>query len=440
MLYDNALLAARTCTAGSVTGEERYRRVAEETLDYLLRELRLPEGGFASAQDADTDGERGPDLHVDAREIEAVARRAAPRLAARRSSAAASILRGAIRRGRRAASCSRRATSARSRRATTRRSPPGTASRSPRSPRRAGGSAATDYLDAARALAEFLLGPLSDGDGRLLPELPRRRGEDRRLPGGLRRRRERPARAVRRRPASCAGSRRRGGSPASRSSSSRTPQHGGFFLTPADGERSSRAEGVRRQPDAVGQRDARRRPAPARPALRRRRRWSARRSASSGSPTRCSPAPPAAVGQLLCALDLHLAPPREVAVVGADAARSLRARRARPRWEPNTVYAFARARRPGGGAVPLLAGEGPRRRTARGVRLRALRLPGAGHECRGADGLTGQVPATVRRSATKAGSASSRRSSAAGTASRPASGSPGTRRGGQGRRRPPPRS
>src|SRR5205085_191755 len=42
-----------------VTGEERYRRVAEETLDYMLRELRLPHGGFASAQDADTEGVEG---------------------------------------------------------------------------------------------------------------------------------------------------------------------------------------------------------------------------------------------------------------------------------------------------------------------------------------------------------------------------------------------
>ena len=42
-----------------VTGEERYRRVVEETLDYVLRELALPEGGLASAQDADTDGVEG---------------------------------------------------------------------------------------------------------------------------------------------------------------------------------------------------------------------------------------------------------------------------------------------------------------------------------------------------------------------------------------------
>jgi uncharacterized protein YyaL (SSP411 family) len=54
MLYDNALLASVYLHAWIVTGSERYRRVVEETLDYLVRELRLPEGGFASAQDADT--------------------------------------------------------------------------------------------------------------------------------------------------------------------------------------------------------------------------------------------------------------------------------------------------------------------------------------------------------------------------------------------------
>ena len=59
MLYDNALLAATYLHAWVVTGEERYRSVVEETLDYMIRELRLPEGGFASAQDADTEGVEG---------------------------------------------------------------------------------------------------------------------------------------------------------------------------------------------------------------------------------------------------------------------------------------------------------------------------------------------------------------------------------------------
>jgi uncharacterized protein YyaL (SSP411 family) len=59
MLYDNALLVPPYLHAWLLTGEERYREVAERTLDYMVRELRLPSGGFASAQDADTDGIEG---------------------------------------------------------------------------------------------------------------------------------------------------------------------------------------------------------------------------------------------------------------------------------------------------------------------------------------------------------------------------------------------
>jgi uncharacterized protein YyaL (SSP411 family) len=59
MLYDNALLASVYLHAARRFGDDRYRAVAERTLDYLLRELALPDGGFASAQDADTDGVEG---------------------------------------------------------------------------------------------------------------------------------------------------------------------------------------------------------------------------------------------------------------------------------------------------------------------------------------------------------------------------------------------
>ena len=59
MLYDNALLASAYLHAWTVTGEARYRRVVEETLDYLLRELAVEGGGLASAQDADTEGVEG---------------------------------------------------------------------------------------------------------------------------------------------------------------------------------------------------------------------------------------------------------------------------------------------------------------------------------------------------------------------------------------------
>ena len=59
MLYDNALLVSTYLHAWIVTGEERYRAIVEETIGYLLREMRLEGGGFASSQDADTDGVEG---------------------------------------------------------------------------------------------------------------------------------------------------------------------------------------------------------------------------------------------------------------------------------------------------------------------------------------------------------------------------------------------
>jgi hypothetical protein len=54
MLYDNALLARTYLETYQATGEPLYRRVAEETLDYLLREMRHEQGGFFSTQDADS--------------------------------------------------------------------------------------------------------------------------------------------------------------------------------------------------------------------------------------------------------------------------------------------------------------------------------------------------------------------------------------------------
>jgi uncharacterized protein YyaL (SSP411 family) len=59
MLYDNALLSRLYLETYQATGDFFYRRIAEETLDYVLRDMTSEEGGFYSAEDADSEGVEG---------------------------------------------------------------------------------------------------------------------------------------------------------------------------------------------------------------------------------------------------------------------------------------------------------------------------------------------------------------------------------------------
>ncbi len=82
MLYDNAQLARAYLHGWQALGHERYRRICEETLDWALREMRGPEGGFYSALDADSEGEEGRFYVWTEEEIRAVLGEAADSVAA----------------------------------------------------------------------------------------------------------------------------------------------------------------------------------------------------------------------------------------------------------------------------------------------------------------------------------------------------------------------
>jgi uncharacterized protein YyaL (SSP411 family) len=342
MLYDNALLASAYLHAWVVTGESRYRDVVEQTLDYVVRELSLEGGGLASAQDADTDGvegltytwDRGEEVPDDLLlpfedgrcivrgELEPELRDRLLELRSRR--------RQPFRDDKAVASWNGLALAA-------------LAEAGYRLERQ-------DWLDAARGVADFLLGPLSTSDGRLL-----RSWRDGRTSGAaylddyanaahglielhaatgeLRHLEEAHRLAL------------------LALDLFADVEHGGFFLAPGDAEPLvARTKDLDDNPTPSGNSML------AHVLIRLGRIWGddelerhgvgvLRLSASAMARV------PSAFGWALCALHLHLAPPREVAIVGS--VETPLARAALAPFQPATVVAIGPS-----DSVPLLAGKG----------------------------------------------------------------------------------
>ncbi len=341
MLYDNALLAPAYLHGWLVTGNERYRDIAAQTIEYLLRELLLPDGGFASAQDADTDGVEGLTFTWTPEE-------GAPAELLEPFEHGRSIIRGELDEETRA-----RLLAIREQRPKPLRDDKAIASWNGlalAALAEAGWRLGRpEWVDAARRLGEFLLGPLTDGDGRLLRS---RRGsrtsgagflddyanvahgllELHVATGELRWLREAHRLAL------------------LAVELFADEERGGFFLSPADGEQlvartkelddhplpsgnSMLAHVLLRLARIYGDDELERLGVSVlrllRPALER---------------------APSAFGWGLVALDLHLSPPRELAVAGPIDSDVVRA--ALEPWQPRTVVAIGPAE-----DVPLLAGK-----------------------------------------------------------------------------------
>lgn len=84
MLYDNALLPPLYLAAYQITGYQSYASIVHETLEYVLREMTHSEGGFFSAQDADSEGEEGKFYVWRPEELRAILGRSDAMLAAAR--------------------------------------------------------------------------------------------------------------------------------------------------------------------------------------------------------------------------------------------------------------------------------------------------------------------------------------------------------------------
>ena len=341
MLYDNAQLAATYLHGWLVTGNERYREVTRATIDYMLRELLLPEGGFASAQDADTDGVEGLTFTWTEEE-------GAPTELLQHFEHGRSIIRGRVDEETRA-----RLLELREQRPKPRRDDKAIASWNGLALAALAEAARRldrpDWVEAARNLGSFLLGPLSGEDGRLrrsrregrtsgpgylddyanvahgLLELHVATGEVRWLVEA-----NRLARLA--------------------VDLFADDEHGGFFLSPVDGERLvARTKDIEDHPLPSGNAML------AHVLLRLGRIYGDDELARRGVAVLRLVRPaleraPAAFGWALCALDLHLSPPRELAVVGP--VESEVARAALAPWQPNTVVAVGPA-----DGIPLLAGK-----------------------------------------------------------------------------------
>lgn len=72
MLYDNALLSFVYTEAYKATGKKLYKEIAEKIFSYVLRNMTSPEGGFYSAEDADSEGVEGKFYVWDVEEIESI--------------------------------------------------------------------------------------------------------------------------------------------------------------------------------------------------------------------------------------------------------------------------------------------------------------------------------------------------------------------------------
>jgi uncharacterized protein YyaL (SSP411 family) len=371
MLYDNALLASAYLRGWAATGDARWRAVAEETLDYLLREMRLPEGGFASSQDADTEGEEGLTYVWTPDEIRA----ALPGDDADAAMAYYGVTeegnfegRNVLRRsgpepeglGRiRAALLAARA----------RRPQPG---RDDKAVAAWNGLALSafaeagarlgrdDYVDAARACATFLVERMVDGDGRVRRSYAAGRAH---VDGFLE---DYAAIALGLLDAAVATGDVRFAGHARRLAETAVdlfadPDGDGFFSTPVDGE----APIARRKPLDDN-------PTPSGNSLMatllvRLARLTGDASLEDRAAgilrlgADLARRAPHGFGQLLCALDAHLAPPREIAVVGppADEATHALRRAVLAPWLPAAVYAFGEGTPAEGEVVPLLAGRTP---------------------------------------------------------------------------------